>query len=207
MESQARGGTRWGRFGLVMVPSVAASAAIGLALAQGALAASFAVSGQEFKVTADRLEGEGLVQYGSVVRPAGSENAEPVSISAFDKATINNLCQSVVIPGVPFLGKVTLQLNAGTNPDNPVKAENLFIDVAQLDASQATFTNVDIGVSVDDTTKGPEPTGDTLPGSFAQQADQVVLRDIEQTAWATSAGTFKLSDFSMRLHSGEEECY
>jgi hypothetical protein len=206
MESQARGGTRWGRFGLVMVPSVAATAAIGLALAQGALAASFAVSGQEFKVTADRLEGEGFVQYGSIVRPSG-HGTEPVSISAFDNATIENLCQSVVIPGVPFLGDVTLELGAGTDPNNPVEAENLFIDVAQLDSSQAVFTNIDIGVSVDDTTKGPEPTGDTLPGSFAQQSDRVVLKDIEQTAWATSAGTFKLSDLSLRLHVGKEECF
>jgi hypothetical protein len=189
-----------------MVPSVAATAAIGLALAQGALAASFAVSGQEFKVTADRLEGEGLVQYGSIVRPSG-QGTEPVSISAFDSAEIQNLCQSVVIPGVPFLGDVTLELGAGTDPDNPVQAENLFIDVAQLDASQAVFTNIDIGVSVDDTTKGPDPTGDYLPGSFAQQADRVVLSDIEQTAWATSAGTFKLSDLSMQLHVGKEECF
>lgn len=57
MESQARGGTRWKRFAVVMVPSLAATAAIGVALSQGALAASFSVSGQEFKVTADRLEG------------------------------------------------------------------------------------------------------------------------------------------------------
>ncbi|MGP4112033.1 DUF6230 family protein [Streptomyces sp. 4N509B] len=207
MESQPRGGTRWGRFGLVMVPGVAASAAIGLALAQGALAASFAVSGQEFKVTADQLVGEGFVQYGSIARPAGG-GTEPVAISAFDEATINNLCQSVVVPGVPFLGEVTLQLRAGTDPDNPVTAENLFIDVAQLDTSQAVFTNVDIGVSVDDTTKGPEPGEGTLPGSFAQQADQVVLRDVEQTAWATSAGTFRLSGLSMSLHTGDdEECF
>jgi hypothetical protein len=206
MESQARGGVRWGRFGLVMVPSVAATAAIGLALAQGALAASFAVSGQEFKVTADRLEGDGFVQYGSIVRPSG-EGTEPVSISAFDNATITNLCQSVVIPGVPFLGEVTMELSAGTDPNNPVEAENLFIDLAQLDASQAVFSNIDIGVSVDDTTKGPDPTGDTLPGSFAQQADSVVLQNIEQTAWATSAGTFRLSDLHMGLHVGEEECF
>jgi hypothetical protein len=189
-----------------MVPSVAATAVIGLALAQGALAASFAVSGQEFKVTADRLEGEGFVQYGSIVRPSGN-GTEPVSISAFDSAEIENLCQSVVVPGVPFLGDVSLVIGAGTDPDNPVEAENLFIDVAQLDASEAVFSNIDIGVSVDDTTKGPEPTGPTLPGSFAQQSDRVVLQDIEQTAWATSAGTFKLTDLNLRLHVGKEECF
>ncbi len=205
MESQPRGGTRWRRFGLVMVPSVAASAAIGVAIAQGALAASFSVSGQEFKVSAGRLEGEGFVQYGTVVAPAGKDH-EPVAVSAFDSAEITDLCQSVVIPGVPFLGEVTVKITAGTDPDNPVSAENLFIDVSQLDAD-AVFTNIDIGVSVDDTTKGPEPSGNVLAGSFAQQADRVTLTDIEQTAWATSAGTFRLSDLSLSLHDGKNECF
>ncbi|MEO3749706.1 DUF6230 family protein [Streptomyces sp. B6B3] len=206
MESQPRGGTRWRRFGLVMVPSVAASAAIGVAIAQGALAASFSVSGQEFKVSAGRLEGEGFVQYGTVVAPAGSESHEPVAVSAFDSAEITDLCQSVVIPGVPFLGEVTVKITAGTDPDNPVTAENLFIDVSQLDAD-AVFTNIDIGVSVDDTTKGPDPSGNVLAGSFAQQADSVTLTDIEQTAWATSAGTFRLSNLSLSLHDGKNECF
>ncbi len=48
MNSVTRGGTRWKRFAVVMVPSVAATAAIGVALSQGALAASFSVSGQSF---------------------------------------------------------------------------------------------------------------------------------------------------------------
>lgn len=66
MKSQVRGGTRWKRFAVVMVPSVAATAAIGVGLAQGALAASFSISGQEFKVKADSLVGTNFVQYGSV---------------------------------------------------------------------------------------------------------------------------------------------
>lgn len=206
MESQARGGTRWRRFGLVMVPSVAATAAIGIALAQGALAASFAVSGQEFKVSADSLDGHGLVQYGSLVRPSG-QGPQPVVVSAFDRADIVNLCQSVVIPGVPFLGEVTMRINAGSDPDNPVHAENLFIDVAQLDAD-AVFTNIDIGVSVDHTTEGPEPGDGTIPGSFAQQAERAQLANVEQTAWATSAGTFRLTDLSLRLSRGDDaECF
>ncbi|MGK5533457.1 DUF6230 family protein [Streptomyces sp. URMC 129] len=208
MESQARGGTRWRRFGLVMVPSVAATAAIGVALAQGALAASFSVSGQEFKVTAATLNGEGLVQYGSFVDPPG-KNAQPVVVSAFDSAEITDLCQSVVIPGIPVIGDVTLKIAAGTDPDNPVTAENLFIDLTQLD-TDATFTNIDIGVSVDSTREnevGPDPQGPYLPGSFAQQADHAYLENVEQTAWATSAGTFKLSDLHLSLHRGKNECF
>ncbi|WP_130799106.1 DUF6230 family protein [Streptomyces otsuchiensis] len=203
MESQARGGTRWKRFAVVMVPSIAATAAIGIAVSQGALAASFSVSGQEFKVsTAKLVNTDGFVQYGGLVEtPKGPE---PVAVSAFNSATITELCQSVVIP-TP-IGDVSVKLNAGGDPKKPVKAKNLFIDLNQL-KTDAVFTNIDIGVSVDKTTKGPKPTGNTVPGSFAQQADRATLTDIQQTAWATSAGTFELNGLNMSLHKGKKECF
>ncbi|GAA1899850.1 DUF6230 family protein [Streptomyces sodiiphilus] len=206
MESQARGGTRWKRFGLVMVPSVAATAAIGVALSQGALAASFAVSGQQFKVTTDRLEGTGFSQYGAVNIKHDDEMV-PVAVSAFNQATITNLCQSVVVPA-PVIGDITVKLGAGGKGHKPVEAKNLFIDIADLNAN-ATFTNIDIGVSSDHLTKGPKPKAGEhrVPGSFAQQAEKAVLTDVKQTAWATSAGTFKLNGLNMSLHRGKNECY
>jgi hypothetical protein len=205
MESQARGGTRWKRFAVVMVPSVAATAAIGVALAQGALAASFSVSGQQFKVSADRLDGTGFVQYGAVVAQHGGKTL-PVAVSAFDNATIKGLCQSVVVP-VPVFGDMTLKLSAGYG-STPVEAKNLYIDLDQLNAD-ATFRNIDIGVAAGDSTKGPGvKSGDkTDPGSFAQQADSATLTGVKQTAWATSAGTFKLSGLSMKVSKGKNECY
>ncbi|KAF4409274.1 MULTISPECIES: DUF6230 family protein [Streptomyces] len=211
MESQARGGTRWKRFAVVMVPSIAASAAVGVALAQGALAASFSVSGQSFKVSADRLDGEGFVQYGAVAEGVdlkGNKAAHPVAVSAFKHATIKNMCQSVVTPNIPVLGSVSLQLKAGGG-SQAVEADNLYIDVADLNAN-ATFKNIDIGVAAGSTTKGPGMKGgkeQANPNGFAQQADSAVLTDVKQTAWATSAGTFKLSGLSMKLHKGVKECY
>ncbi|WP_409238820.1 DUF6230 family protein [Streptomyces sp. PA5.6] len=210
MESVARGGTRWKRFAVVMVPSVAATAAIGVALSQGALAASFSVSGQSFKVSADKLDGHGMVQYGGVdvgVDMEGKKAAHPVSVSAFKKAKITNMCQSVVTH-IPVLGDVTLQLNAGGGK-KPVEAKNLYIDVAQLDAD-AEFRDINIGVAAGSSTKGPGMKGgkeQANPNGFAQEADRAILKDIEQTAWATSAGTFKLSGLNMKLHKGKKECF
>ncbi|MFH8608333.1 DUF6230 family protein [Streptomyces sp. NPDC018029] len=210
MESVARGGTRWKRFAVVMVPSVAATAAIGVALSQGALAASFSVSGQSFKVSADKLDGRGMVQYGGVdvgVDMKGEKAAHPVSVSAFKKAKITNMCQSVVTH-IPVLGDVTLQLRAGGGK-TPVEAKNLYIDVAQLKAD-AEFRNINIGVAAGSSKKGPGMKGgneQANPNGFAQEADRAILRDIEQTAWATSAGTFKLSGLNMKLHKGKNECF
>ncbi|AIS00606.1 DUF6230 family protein [Streptomyces glaucescens] len=211
MESQVRGGTRWKRFAVVMVPSVAATAAIGVALAQGALAASFSVSGQSFKVTTERLDGTGFVQYGALDEGYtldGKKTVHPVAVSAFKSATIKDMCQSVVTPNIPVLGNVSLILRAGQG-DTPVKAENLYIDVAELEGD-AVFRGIDIGVAAKDANKGPGMKGgkeQSNPYGFAQQADSVTLTDVKQTAWATTAGTFKLSGLKMSLSTGVKECY
>ncbi|MFE0193795.1 DUF6230 family protein [Streptomyces sp. NPDC059008] len=205
MESLARGGTRWKRFAVVMVPSVAATAAIGVALSQGALAASFSVSGQQFKVATDRLDGTGFVQYGAIDAQKGGKQI-PVAVSGFSSAKIRNLCQSVVVP-VPVFGDVSMKLSAGGD-GTPVEAKNLYIDLDQLDAD-ATFNNIDIGVAAGSTTKGPGMhKGDKAdPGSFAQQADSATLTHVKQTAWATTAGTFKLSGLKMSVAKGKSECF
>ncbi|MFD7918805.1 DUF6230 family protein [Streptomyces sp. NPDC059740] len=207
MESQARGGTRWKRFAVVMVPSVAATAAIGVALSQGALAASFSVSGQQFKVSADRLDGTGFVQYGAVDAQTGDKQV-PVAVSGFSNAKIQNLCQSVVVP-VPVFGDVSLQLKAGGG-GKPVEAKNLYIDLDELSAD-ATFNNIDIGVAAGSSTKGPGMSpgdkGKADPGSFAQQAESATLTGVKQTAWATTAGTFQLSGLKMNVTKGKHECY
>lgn len=205
MESLARGGTRWRRFAVVMVPSIAATAAVGVALAQGALAASFSVSGQSFKVSADQLVGQGFAQYGGMDAEIDKKTGHAVAISSFKKASITNMCQSVVTPNVPLVGTITLQLKAGGG-GTPVQADNLYIDVQDL-AADATFTNIDIGVAAGAQTKGPKVAPGTPAGAFAQQADKAVLKDVKQTAWATTAGTFKLSGLSMKLHKGVKECY
>ncbi|WP_432149670.1 DUF6230 family protein [Streptomyces sp. bgisy029] len=213
MSSQVRGGTRWKRFALVMVPSVVATAAVGVGLAQGALAASFAVSGQSFKVRTDKLVGEDFVQYGSVAVGTdleGNKAAHPVAVSGFSKATITNMCQSVVTPKVPFgIGNVSLELRAGTNPENPVVATNLYLDVAQLD-TDAYFENIDIGVaagSVGAPGIQPGTENGVNRNAFAQRAKLATLTDVKQTAWATTAGTFKLSNLSLKLHKGVKECF
>ncbi|MFD7438713.1 DUF6230 family protein [Streptomyces sp. NPDC059861] len=213
MESPVRGGTRWKRFAVVMVPSVAAAACVGVGLAQGALAASFSVSGQQFKVKASHLHGEGFAQYGGIDEvyetvEGKKKKKVPVAISSFDTATITKMCQSVKTD-IPFVGSIYLRLEAGNDPKKPVEAENLYIDVAQLDAD-AEFKNIDIGVAVQDKTRGPanKDRATTLPGGFAQQAESADLYGVEQTAWATSAGTFKLSGLSMRLGANPKmECY
>ncbi|MFD8753049.1 DUF6230 family protein [Kitasatospora sp. NPDC059577] len=222
--SKTYGKTRWKRFALVMVPSVAATAMVGVSIANSALAASFSISGQQFKVSTTHLEGKNFAQFGTVdIEAKGTPH--PVAVSAFDSADITNLCQSVVTDLSAFgLGKITLQLNAGGPGSKPVHADNLLIDLEQLKAD-ATFKNINIGQDAS-TLKGSAtqgwaphagvqaagggkglPTGAT---GFAQAADSAILDNVQQTARATSAGNFVLSGLNLSLKQGDGpgiECF
>ncbi|MGW5778314.1 DUF6230 family protein [Streptomyces sp. NPDC003863] len=227
MKSQVRGGTRWKRFAVVMVPSVAATAAIGVGLAQGALAASFSISGQEFKVSAQSLEGTNFVQYGSVDTGkdlTGKDLAAPVAVSGFSTAKITKMCQSVVTPKVPFINdSVTLRLEAGTEAattgkdEDKVQATGIYLDVSDLKAD-AEFGNIDIGVAAgklnefdgkaDPSKPGIQPKTAANPYGFGQRAETATLKNVQQRAWATTAGTFKLPGLHLSLHKGTDaECY
>ncbi|GHG73389.1 DUF6230 family protein [Streptomyces griseocarneus] len=199
---QVTGRVRWRRFAVLAVPGFAATAALAVALAQGALAASFAVSGQEFKVAAQSLEGEGFAQYGGIDRNARGKLL-PVAVTAIKKAKLDDLCQSVITT-LPGLGDISLRLTAGSG-GKPVEAENLFIDATQL-GGDATFKNIEIGRDASTLNKGPA-SAQGLQDAFGQQADKVVMTNVRQVAWATNAGTFKLSGLSMKIGFGKQECF
>jgi hypothetical protein len=210
--SQTFGKTRWKRFAVVMVPTLAATAAVGVSVAQGALAASFSVSGSSFKVSAGSLVGQNFVQYGTVDTEQNGTMV-PVAVSGFSGATIDSLCQSVQVPlSAIGLGTYTLKITAGQDPSNPVKATDLYIDMTNLQATTATFDNINIGVAEGGITKGTVNPNDASskfynPAGFAQEADSATLTGVQQTAWATSAGTFSLNGMNLSLNNTNSECF
>lgn len=184
------GGTRWRRFAAAIVPTVVIVGALGAGIASGAVPVSFAVSGVTFKVTADELTGTKFVQYGSIVQEKdGTPHA--VAISEIGSADLTNLCQSVAQP-TP-IGTVVLKLTAGGG-GTPAHADNLVIAMTQL-SGDATFTNINIGQDASTlSSKGQV-------GGFGQGADKVVIKNLSQTAWATTAGTFTLPGLNLGLGS------
>ncbi|GGX71879.1 DUF6230 family protein [Streptomyces hiroshimensis] len=196
------GRVRWRRFAVLAVPGFAATAALAVALAEGALAASFAVSGQQFKVSADSLEGKGFAQYGGVDTNARGDLL-PVAVTAIKEAELTKLCQSVVTH-LPVIGDISLNLTAGGS-GTPVQARNLFIDATQL-GGDAEFTNIEIGRDASTLDKGPD-SAQGMQDLFAQQADRVSMKKVRQVAWATNAGTFKLAGLHMSIFKGKQECF
>lgn len=196
------GRTSWKRFFALFAASAAVATALAVGIADGVLASSFLVSGQQFKVSADRLEGTGFVNYGWIDEHADG-SAEPVAVSGIRSATLTNMCQSVVTT-LPIVGDITLKLTAGTE-GSPVRASDLVIDMAQLEGN-ADFTNIQIGHDAAALDRGPGGAVG-LQGLFGQQSERIVITDLRQVAWAANAGRFRLDGLRMNLVDGRDECF
>ncbi|MFI9328899.1 DUF6230 family protein [Kitasatospora sp. NPDC052868] len=198
--AHARGRVRLRRTALMAVPALAAGAVLMTLTAQGVIGAQFAISGMPFTVTADSLDGVGFEQFGSLDHMIeGSPNEGDtggqvlVAVSAIKQASLTKLCQSV------DLGGINLLIRAG-DAGTPVTATDLTTD-SDVFTGDAAFTNIEIGGDASTYTKAGVQG---LPGVFGQQADTVVVRNLRQHNYATTAGTFKLPN--LRLSFSSEGC-
>ncbi|MEV8325652.1 MULTISPECIES: DUF6230 family protein [unclassified Kitasatospora] len=197
-----RGRVRLKRSAWMAVPAVAAGAVLMALTAQGVLAAQFSISGMPFTITADKLDGKGFAQFGSLDSMIpdspnqGSTGGQVlVAVSAIKKAEITNLCQSV------DLGGVNLVIHAG-DAGTPVSATDLTTDSDML-SGDAEFTNIEIGGDASTYTKAGN-AGKGNPGVFGQQADTVVLTHLKQHNYASTAVGFKLPN--LRLSFSSQGC-
>ena len=180
------GKVRWRRFAILMIPAAAVAAVLVGLTATGSIAASISVSGSAFEVTSAQLRGTGFEQFGGIATQANGTQ-HPVAVSVIRDATLQGLCQSVAV------GPFTLVLRAGAG-SAPVLADNLVIDADQL-SGNATFTNITIGQDAGTLTEVPGTTG--ASGGFAEQADTIVITNLRQHTWLTTAGTFTLPGLSL----------
>jgi hypothetical protein len=186
----ANGATRWRRFGVTMLGSTAVAAGLIALTAQGVLAAQFSLSGQAFTVTATRLEGTGFEQFATLdSMPDNSPNAGDTGgqlvlvVSAIDRAKLFNLCQSIA------LGGTFLKITAGGN-NNPVRAHTLIVDSDEI-SGDAVFNDIEIGGDASELNRVPGVTGPL--GVFSQQSKDVVITNLRQNNFATTAAQFHLT--------------
>ena len=204
--SHGCGRTRWKRFALVLVPSTAAAAALGIGMAQGALAASFFISGHRFQFAADTLTTRGTSIYGMVDVTREGRHV-PVVVTGARYATIKRLCESVAVE-IPVLGLYTLRITGGDRAE----ARDIFIDATALSAGRAILNDLDVGVAAGSVTKGPIAPGDRNsglfdPNGFAQQATSATLTDVRVDAVAISAATLSVPDLTVSLKQGSHRCF
>jgi len=196
---------RWKRFAVMFVPAVALTAGLLALTANGALAASFSISGQQGETSADSLTGQGFEQFGTadVANSVNGTGLQPVVESEINSAQLTNLCQSIV-ENVPLIGTITLKITGGGG-GTPASATSLIIDANQLSGSTATFNNIQQGID-NKALKNPTPAL-AGTGNFSQQADSISISNLQEVAFSTEAGTFTLPGFSMSLTTGNNSCF
>ena len=189
------GRVRWRRFAITLIPAIALAVLLMLLSTQAVLAVSISISGQPFTVTAGLLKGYGFEQFPvvdhSVVNDLpGNSNQVTLESTAIRSARISNLCQSVRI------GPISMVIRAGGG-GTPVTATDLVVDADRFSGKVAKFTHLSQGEDASTLNRVPGVRGPA--GAFALQAATVTITDLRQHAYATTAGTFTLPGFSLRL--------
>jgi hypothetical protein len=193
-----QGGVRWRRFAASLATAGLGAVAMVLLTAEGVLSAQFAISGMPFVVTADKLDGTGFEQFATLDQMiedspnAGDTGGQVVVIvSAIDRAKLTNLCQSI------NLGGMYLRITAGDD-GTPVSARTLVVDSDEI-TGDASFNKIDIGQDASTLDRVPGVRGN--PGVFGQQAETVVINNLRQNNYATTAAVFTLPNLRMRFAS------
>jgi hypothetical protein len=200
MKNPVLGKTRWRRFTILFAPGLAIIGLMVYGVLTGVVAVSFAISGMPFKLSATNLSGTGFVQYATVdpvtrassAIPSGSTAGNYVAdtVTVLGSAQLTNLHQTVCAP-TPLGNNLLVTIDAGGG-GTPASATNLVVDAPLLTASDATFTNINIGEDL-----GAATGNTSAAGMFSQTATQVSINGLHQLALSTSAGTFVLTGLTL----------
>ncbi|MGQ0625632.1 MAG: DUF6230 family protein [Sporichthyaceae bacterium] len=192
-------GTRWSRGALIAAPAAAAVAAIGMAIAQGALAASFNVANQRFILNVAELEGVGLGAVPALAKPNGSDDAG-VLHAGLASAKLTGLC---ILVKESILG-VDYTISIGSGGTQAASGDNLFFDITDLEASPASLRGAVLGASADDiAVNGTSLEG--APGAFGLDVTRgtVTLREVRASAYqAQVAGALTLPNLGINVRLG-----
>ncbi|WP_328557705.1 DUF6230 family protein [Streptomyces sp. NBC_00358] len=195
------GRTHWKRSAVIFVPCTLAVGALGIALAQGALAASFAVSGAAFEVSASEITANGVSSFPSTIG-ASATDAKPVLLAAVESGTVSDVCVSLK-QRLPLVGDITMLVHSGA--DKPLQGSNLVVNADALTGGGGKVTGVQAGRDASTLTGAPGVTGPK--GTFGVQAGTAVAHDVESTAYAANGGTLTLEKLEIEFSRAGKQCF
>ncbi|WP_329193498.1 MULTISPECIES: DUF6230 family protein [unclassified Streptomyces] len=200
VDTRPEGRVDWRRTAAVALPAVVAVGVMATVMAQGAPAASFAVSGTSFQVSSSKLSSRGLASYVQTDRSADGKG-HPVALLGIGEATLADICQAARVD-TP-LGAVVFKLTAG-GPAGQVTAGNLVIDGEDLDGD-ATFGTAQIGRDASTLDRVDGIKGE--PGKFGLQAGNIEVLNVRSHAWSATGGNFRLKGMRLNVTLDGEQCF
>jgi hypothetical protein len=196
----AEGRVKWKKSAVVALPAVVAVGVMAVVMAQGALAASFAVSGTSFQVSSSKLSSKGLASYVQTDRSVDGKG-HPVALLGIGEATLSDICQSAEVD-TP-VGKVVFKLTAG-GPAGEVTASSLVIDGEDLNGD-ATFGTAQIGRDASTLDQVDGVRGE--PGRFGLQAGNIEVVGVKSHAWSATGGNFRLKGMRVDVSLDGRTCF
>ncbi|MEW9549751.1 DUF6230 family protein [Nonomuraea sp. NPDC050783] len=191
---------RWKRFWSVLAPSLAALAVLAVGMAQGAVPASFAVSGRRMKVSAAKLSGRGVGMVPGVVRSVDGRRHVVVRLS-LRTAQVYGLCQSAEVD-TP-MGPFTVRLGT-RDREKPSRISELDISATSLSA------DVDLGSVVLNRDAGTPGAGNVQKGRRGDYGVDVLTfsaRDVTADAWMVMGGSFLVDGLSVTIGQDVRPCF
>lgn len=198
--STAEGRVHWKKTAAVAMPAIVAVGAMAMVMAQGALAASFAVSGTSFQVSSSKLSSKGLASYVQTDRSVDGKG-HPVALLGIGEATLTDICQAAEVD-TP-VGKVVFKLTAG-GPAGNVTASSLVIDGEDL-AGDAVFGTAQIGRDASTLDQVDGIKGEA--GKFGLQAGDIEVLDVKSHAWSATGGNFHLKGLKLNVSLDGKKCF
>ncbi|MFE6826415.1 DUF6230 family protein [Streptomyces sp. NPDC057690] len=199
--SADEGRTHWRRSALMLVPCTLAVGALGIALAEGAIAASFAVSGTAFKVSASEVTARGVSSFPSSIG-GSADDARPVLLAAVKDGTVSDVCVSLR-QKLPLVGEISMLVHSGA--DKPLAGTNLVVNADALTGGGGRVTGVEAGRDASTLTGAPGVTGPK--GVFGVQAETAVAHDLRSTAYSANGGTLTLEKLEIEFSRSGKQCF
>ncbi|MFD7325363.1 DUF6230 family protein [Streptomyces sp. NPDC059875] len=182
------------------MPAVLAVGIMASVMAEGALAASFAVSGTSFQVSSGKLTSQGLASYVHTDRSADGRG-HPVALLSIGEARLSDICQAAEV-NTP-VGKVVFKLTAGGEAGE-VTASSLVIDGEDL-SGDARFGTAQIGRDASTLDQVPGVQGPR--GKFGLQAGDIEVVGVKSNAWSATGGNFRLKGMKVDVSVGGTKCF
>ncbi|MFC9970576.1 DUF6230 family protein [Spirillospora sp. NPDC127200] len=184
---------------MTLAGSLLVAGVLGAAVGQGSLAASFAVSGRQMKMSAQQIQGRGYATYPSAVTTADGRR-HPVTVLAIRSARVRGLCQSAVLR-TP-LGRYVVRL--GSAPGRTATVRNLLVSATSLDAD-LDFSSLQ--VNRDAVTLDAVPGAVGEPGQFGLQALDFTVEDVKVDSWSVLSSSISVPGFRLAIGRDEHECF
>ncbi|MEU2870498.1 DUF6230 family protein [Streptomyces olivoreticuli] len=196
----SEGSTAWRKAAVIAVPALAAVAAMGVAMADGVLASSFAVSGSAFQVSAGELTSDGLASFVQTDRSADGKG-HPVALLGIGDATLSDICQASRVD-TP-MGTVVFKLTAGGDAGK-VTASSLVLDSEDL-VGDARFGTIQLGRDASTLDRVPGVRGE--PGQFGLQASEATVSGVKSHARSATGGNFRLKGLKLDVSLDGKACF